>query len=448
MTPRKAKSITLDFSEADKPRARAAKKRPGFTPPAPANEDGSLSPEERALAVDQPDAAEALEREVRYQLTKDAAQHEVARRKGLVGPWQAEDLSELVAGIADGSIKPIVPEMLMVAPSGRYLLYKGRINGVHGHSNAGKSWTALLACKQAMEAGEHVFYIDYEDEPRGLVERLMVAFGVKPKVVLEQFTYLRPTTKFDQESVGALLKLRKPSLVVVDAVGGSLAMEGLSYLDDQHIIQWVGNFPGFIAGHGTAVLLLDHNPKDTLNGTLWPIGSQRKKAAITGAQYLQEKVVGFSKEKSGYSKLVTAKDRNGASSEGAVVAHLKVDIVHVRVKGQPQPRTRVSLVDPPSQELADAIKFKSTAKALCRALEEAGALAGADDKALTQTPLQKGVKGDKGYKVGVINQLVQAGFIHADRRGKTADNAPTYHTLIKPWDDNWSPEELELVEPS
>ncbi|WP_460802269.1 AAA family ATPase [Microbacterium sp. GXF6406] len=431
----------------------AAEVSPKPRTPAAADQDGTLSPEDDAK-VNRYSARQALKDETAEQVlrmeARAKAEEALARKRGLIGPWEPVDLTDVVQGIKDGTLPPIVPEMLRMEPSGRLLLYAGRVNGIHGHSNAGKSWTALLACKQALDAGETVFYIDYEDDERGIVERLLLVYRVLPKVVKERFIYLRPKTRFDQKSVGRMLERWQPSLVVIDAMGGSLSMEGLNFMDDNDIIKWTFLVSGFIAGHGAAVLLLDHLPKDTPPGTLWPTGSQRKRAAITGAQYLQERVIAFSRGKSGYAKIVAAKDRHGNASEAEVVAHLKVDSVHRRVKGRAEPQlvTRVSLVDAPSQEMVDAIKFKSTAKALCKALEDAGALAGADDKALTQTPLQTAVKGDKRYKVQVIGQLVQAGFIHADKRGKVADNAPTYHTLIKPWDDNWTPEELELVDPS
>jgi hypothetical protein len=396
-------------------------------------EKGTLTPRERAR-VARLDHKREVKEEADRTLVREAAQIEVARRKGLVGEWEFEDLTDLVKGLVDGTIPPIVPELLEVAPSGRFLLYEGRINGIHGHSNAGKSWTALLACKQAMEAGEHVFYFDYEDEARGLVERLLFALNVKPETVARLFHYTRPKVRFDQPSIGALLSRLQPSLVVIDAVGGSLAMEGMSYLDDMDVTLWVARVPAFIVGTGAAVLLLDHNPKDTLRGALWPIGSQRKKAAVTGAQYLQEMAVSFSKDKPGYSKIITAKDRSGASAEGSVVAHLKFDIVHVRRRGEVQAVTHIGLVDPPAKEIADAVNFKKKAKALCDALA---------DKPLNTTDLRAAYKGSDNSDLGtVINQMVEAGFIKKEKEGKSM-----MHTLVAPYDGHWTPEELDLVEP-
>ncbi|GLI28500.1 hypothetical protein ARHIZOSPH14_27420 [Agromyces rhizosphaerae] len=411
---------------------RPLKKRTRSGPPSPTSRVDKPTADEEAL-FDMQDFEEATSDEILRIESKERAEQEVARRKGLTGAWEPLDLTDVVTGIMDGTLPPIVPGLLLVSPSERFLLYAGRVNGIHGHSNAGKSWTALLACKQALDAGETVVYIDHEDDERGITERLLLYFGVKPDVVLERFIYFRPKYRFDQQSVGAMLSRIKPALVVIDAVGGSLAQEGLSYLDDNHIIQWTFRVPGFIVRHGPAVLLLDHNPKDTVNGALWPIGSQRKKAAITGAQYLQERVVGFSKAKSGYSKLVTAKDRHGASAEAEVVAHLKVDIVQVRRKREAQAITRISLVDPPPQELADAVKFKQKAKALCDALA---------DGPLNTTDLREAFKGFDNSNLGtVINQMVAAGFIKKEKHGKAV-----MHTLVQPYDGIWTPEELELVD--
>lgn len=72
-------------------------------------------------------------------------------------------------------------------------------------------------------------------------------------------------------------------------------------------------------------MLLDHMVKSD-DGGLWPIGSQRKRAAITGAQYVAEVAVPFSKTADGMVALKVAKDRHGAREARSVASH--VQFVH------------------------------------------------------------------------------------------------------------------------
>src|SRR5690606_3665542 len=93
-----------------------------------------------------------------------------------------------------------------------------------------------------------------------------------------------------------------PALVVVDSTGEALSLEGANPNADEDIAAWFREVPKRIARSGPAVLLLDHMPKSS-DSDLWPIGSQRKRAAIDGAQYLQEVVTSFSREKAGVARL-------------------------------------------------------------------------------------------------------------------------------------------------
>ncbi|WP_431473544.1 hypothetical protein [Ornithinimicrobium sp. W1665] len=61
------------------------------------------------------------------------------------------------------------------------------------------------------------------------------------------------------------------------------------------------------------------------DGGLWPIGSQRKRAAISGAQYMQTTVRPFDRDTAGAAKLVCAKDRHGNYRPGQKVAELHVE---------------------------------------------------------------------------------------------------------------------------
>lgn len=325
--------------------------------------------------------------------------------------WEPVDFTDVLKGIVNGTLPDIEPQLLSVDGAG-FLLYRERVNGIHGNSNAGKTWSALMACAQELRSRRTVFYVDYEDSVRGLLERLVKVFGVPPVAIRKRFVYISPKGAFDPDVMRALIEQRKPSLVVFDSTGVSMAMDGVSPMDDEDVAYWFNTVPGFVADLGPSVLLLDHIPKATdTESKLWPTGSQRKRAAITGAQYLQELVRPFSKEQSGFARIVCAKDRNGTYAEGQAVAELKVDVVGAR--------GRVSVVAPMPREALDEITYKQRLVKICNVLHGAG-------EPMSKSKLRGAVGGDSTAAGNAIDWLVDSGYIKREQRGQSQ-----LHTLIR-----------------
>jgi hypothetical protein len=59
------------------------------------------------------------------------------------------------------------------------MFYPGRVNGIQGESEAGKSWVALISCLVEMNRGNTVVYMDFEDSEEGVVSRLLL-IGATP----------------------------------------------------------------------------------------------------------------------------------------------------------------------------------------------------------------------------------------------------------------------------
>jgi ribosomal protein S27AE len=240
------------------------------------------------------------------------------------GGWAPVDLAATVAGLLDGTITR--PEPTLGHFGDGCLFYPGRINSVHGDSTAGKTWTALVTARQEIARGETVVYVDLEDSAEGVVSRLMDDLGAPPDAVRDRFVYLHPDERLTPAAatgLAALLDARRPSLVVVDSTGEALAVEGANPNADEEVARWFRLLPRLAVRCGAAVLLLDHATKAGDND-LWPIGSQRKRAAVTGAAYLQRVVQSFGQDQDGKSVLVCAKDRHGNYPLGRRVAALTV----------------------------------------------------------------------------------------------------------------------------
>lgn len=258
-------------------------------------------------------------------------------------PWEPIDVCAILDGILDGTLEREAPELLSRGEDAGGLFYRGRVNGVHGESGSGKSWTALLAAAQELAKGERVVYVDYEDGPAGIVQRL-VDLGTEPRALREHLSYINPDGPLDERAwaqVQDLVERQRPSLVVIDSTGEALAADGTAPNDDDEVARWFQRVPRRIAKLGPAVLVLDHSPKATdVSSKLFPIGSHRKRAAVDGAQYLQEAGQAFSREEAGWARLLCAKDRHGTYARAEHVASLHVTPhasgVHIEIAAPPK----------------------------------------------------------------------------------------------------------------
>lgn len=241
--------------------------------------------------------------------------------------WRRFDASELVAGIANGTIEPPRPTVGRLA-DGSHWLYPGRTNGLAGESGCGKSWTALATVASELEDGNAAIYIDFEDNPLGIFSR-MIAMGLEPDVLVsDRFAYIQPSEKVlcGWDELCEQIERVSPTLVVIDSTGESMALEGVDQNVDPDVANWFRMMANPIAKLGPAVLLVDHLPKAD-NAAWHPIGSQRKKASISGVQMVQTVKTGmaFAKGHPGEAGLVCTKDRSGYFVSGKVVMKLLVN---------------------------------------------------------------------------------------------------------------------------
>lgn len=239
--------------------------------------------------------------------------------------WTDMPLDGILGQIEAGTLVLPVPRVGMLADASAGLLYPARVNGVAGESGSGKGWLALWIGLEQMMLGFHFYYLDYEDSPALALLRLVRVLGADPSIVRAQFHYLHPS-QHDDEGIAALVArvAETPgALVVIDSSGESIASAGWNQNHDEEVARWFQSLAHPLADEGGAtVLLLDHMVKSE-DGGLWPIGSQRKRAAITGAQYVAEVADPFSESKNGMVVLRVAKDRHGARDARSVASYVQ-----------------------------------------------------------------------------------------------------------------------------
>lgn len=319
----------------------------------------------------------------------------------------SQTVEDIQAGIVDRP-RPTIG----VLSDDQALFYVGKVNGIHGESGCGKSWTALTCTAQELAGGEWVIYVDLEDDEVGLVSRLL-DMGVEPDD-LARLMYLHPYERFDDNAADALTEAVRevmPSLVVVDSTGEAMALDGVQPNADEEVAGWFQRLPGRIARMGPAVIVLDHMAKAD-NGGLWPIGSQRKRAAISGAQYLQKSMTPFDKATPGAARLVCAKDRHGTYRVGLAVAELQVDPL-----GGLDVTLQSAIAESP-MPAADRMMVR-----VARWIEAEAARTENFEYVLTGA-VRKAVQGKSEEIDRAIARLVDGGYIRLEQRGRAKHLRP------------------------
>jgi hypothetical protein len=327
--------------------------------------------------------------------------------------WAPIDLISIARQIADGTYQPTVPTILAVDGS-IPLFYRERINLLFGESGGGKTWLALAAVAEVALSGQRVLFIDYEDNPNGIAERL-VNLGL-PFEAMRYIDYRNPSTSIlvGADTLEGLSEVY--SLVVLDSTGEAMAAGGVNGNDDGEVAQWFALVKRLLRLPGKpGIITLDHVPKNQEGQLLFSIGSQRKRAAITGASYRVDTVKEAAKGQDGKLKLTVAKDRPGNRQRGSTACHVELKSIN----GDGLEIT--AALESPSVT-ADG-KFRPTIymERVSRWLE--------DNPGATAREVREGVTG----KTTVVNEalaaLVHEGHIRVTSGGRNAQ----LHTVTSPY---------------
>jgi hypothetical protein len=222
-----------------------------------------------------------------------------------------------------GHVAPAAPEILRRG-DGEALLYRGRVHYFAGEPESLKTWAALLAGVQTMRTGSIVGFIDFEDGPGAVLERLR-ALGATDQEIGERFHYVRPEEPLSEAAwadLGEVLAER-PALVVVDGVTEAMSLHGLDLGKNPDVARFHAMLPRRIADAGAAVVLIDHVTKDRTTRGRFALGAGHKLAGVDGAAYTFDLLQPASRGGFGLARIGVVKDRPGyvrgfASSGGRV----------------------------------------------------------------------------------------------------------------------------------
>jgi hypothetical protein len=214
--------------------------------------------------------------------------------------------------IGESELEEEEPPSMLRREDGNCLLYAGKINAIFGESESGKTWIALEAIRQELEKNNIVFYLDFEDSARSILNRLKTLRVKSDKFKL--FRYANPDEPLG-EGIGEIMRTQimayLPTLIVVDGVNAAMNLLGLDLeknKDATHFSQKVLK-PLRIGGAG--ILTIDHVTKSKDNRGNYAIGAQAKRADIDGAAFAVSVALPFGRGIDGALDITCTKDRPG-----------------------------------------------------------------------------------------------------------------------------------------
>ncbi len=192
------------------------------------------------------------------------------------------------------------------------LLYRGGLHSLAGPPDCGKSTLLYRWMLGLLAQGETVVLFDEESGQEQVVEKLL-ALGGEPHH-LERLVYVefpgRQWDDADKLGLQQLLARTQPAMVGFDS---SSAFLTLGDRDEDRAPDVTAFYKGVLLQaareHNTAVVVLDHIPKDLKNGR-YARGSGAKLATVDVA-VMVDAIKPFNRHQSGLLKLRVTKDRRG-----------------------------------------------------------------------------------------------------------------------------------------
>lgn len=300
-----------------------------------------------------------------------------------------------------GEIKAEKPTIAEVLP-GRSLLYKGRINELHGEPGTGKSNVAIAAMNAVLAAEGVVLYIDPEDTPQGFCRRALLLGGT-PAFIGERVKYLHNPTTEELSTAQTWARENKPDLVILDGMAESLVAAGMNEDSNTEVLQFLRDSIRPFADLGAAVLLCDHVTKSQDSRGRFARGAGSKLGRYDGAVFQIESGKAYTPEESGFVRLRVAKDRNGGVG-------VRCGEVAFEVHFTPEFETTAVEFLAPSTEKRD---FMPT-----YLMEQVSRFIELHPAGLSGNQVENGVSGNATAKRSAIRILLEKGFIRAEQKGR------------------------------
>jgi KaiC/GvpD/RAD55 family RecA-like ATPase len=290
---------------------------------------------------------------------------------------------------------------------GQSLFYSGKVNGLIGESESGKSWIALLAIRQAVSEGQRCLVLDFEDSPASLRRRLLALDLTDDQLALIDYADPQEALGFAQSADLQEALGRHYRLVLADGVNVAMTLMGFDLNSNTDATEFSTRLLRPMARTGACVITVDHVPKNPDTRGKGGIGAQQKRALQDGACLLVEVVEPFGKGRSGNLRLTVDKDRNG-HVRGLAAGGKYVGKVHLESDDD---TVRMWIAAPDDRPPAERSGWQPTMvmERVSRLLERA-------TQPMSGREIQESVGGRREVVLKAIAELVAGGYITSTKR--------------------------------
>ncbi|CAI9417253.1 Protein RecA [Nocardioides sp. T2.26MG-1] len=217
----------------------------------------------------------------------DAVDHitETAMRFGTTSGTTSTGLHDL-SWILTGQAPTAAPPVYCVRTDGHALFYSGKVNGIFGDPECGKTWVAQTAGVQALNAGGTFAMIDVDHNGADHTAARMLLLGahIDDLANPEKFRYYEPEDADQLRAAVTDITTRAPDVVVIDSLGEVLPMLNVKSVDNDEITDALRLVCTPIAVAGSCVITIDHLPKSAeARVTGYAIGGTAKKRIMRGS---------------------------------------------------------------------------------------------------------------------------------------------------------------------
>lgn len=223
------------------------------------------------------------------------------------------DVKAILAGELPDRPQPTV----LRRKDGRFLFYERQVNLLFGDPESGKTWIALAAAADAINAGRRVLVVDLDHNGcAATVGRLLMLGASRARLIdQDQFRYCEPDDGVDIRTVVADMDTWKPHVAVVDSVGELLPMLGADSNSADDFTRAHTRVLKPLAKSGAAVIAIDHPAKGAESRAKGPGGTAAKRRAIGGASLRVKATRHFTPGQGGVAMMFINKDRHGGLRE-------------------------------------------------------------------------------------------------------------------------------------
>jgi KaiC/GvpD/RAD55 family RecA-like ATPase len=295
----------------------------------------------------------------------------------------------------------------LLRDDGEALFYSGKVNGLIGESESGKSWVALLAVQQATADGERCLVLDFEDSPAS-VKRRLDALQLDP-AQLGLVDYADP-----QEALGALQSAdlqeaigQHYRIILADGVNVAMTLMGYDLNSNTDATEFSTRLLRPMARTGACVITVDHVPKNPETRGKGGIGAQQKRALQDGTCLLVEVLEPFGKGQTGELRLTVDKDRNG-HVRGIAAGGKHAGKVRLESDGE---TVQLTITAPDLRPREDRPAWQPTVvmEKVSRLLERAS-------QPMSRTEIAEAAGGRRQVVWQAVGELVAGGYITPARR--------------------------------